>query len=107
MFNKLHTRLAVAVTAAGLACIPAMAQSDKMSSKMSKDMMSKGMMSNDDKAMAYDKMTDAQKMSAHKKMGHDMAKMSSQEKMDMMSKMSVDDKAMAYDKMHPMKKHKM
>ena len=50
-----------------------------------------------DKALAYDKWTEKQKLSVAKGMGHDMSKMSSAERTDAWGKMTADEKAAAYD----------
>ena len=56
-------------------------------------------MSKEEKAAMFDKMSDADKMTATKMAGHDMSKMSAPDRMAMTDKMSVDDKAMMYEKM--------
>ena len=55
--------------------------------------------SNEEKAAMFDKMSDADKMTATKMAGHDMSKMSEHDRMAKTDKMSVKDKAMMYDKM--------
>lgn len=50
-----------------------------------------------DKAAAYDKWLEPQKMSVSKSMGRDMSKMSTTERDAAWAKMSVDDKVAAYD----------
>ena len=103
MYQKIQMILASAGFILGLCAAPAMAQSSGDSkmpmSKMSdKDKMAHKM-SNEEKAAMFDKMSDADKMTATKMAGHDMSKMSEHDRMAKTDKMSVKDKAMLYDKM--------
>ena len=79
---------------------PSMKKTDKMSKADKMDM------STDDKAMAFDKMTDKQKMAALKMSGHDMSTTPEADRPTALSKLTNQDKADAYDKHVAMKGHK-
>src|SRR5579863_396228 len=101
MYQKTQLFLASAGLILGLCAAPVMAQTsgDSKMPMSEKDKMATHKMSNEEKAAMFDKMSDADKMTATKMAGHDMSKMSDHDRMMNTDKMSVKDKAMMYDKM--------
>ena len=101
MYQKTQLFLASAGLILGLCAAPVMAQTsgDSKMPMSEKDKMATHKMSNEEKAAMFDKMSDADKMTATKIAGHDMSKMSDHDRMMKTDKMSVKDKAMMYDKM--------
>jgi hypothetical protein len=104
MSAKTRTCAIIAGLTLGLAITPAMAQTEKTEKTEKKttttkmDKMDNSSMSVDEKAAAFDKMSDKKKTAAMKMAGHDMSKMTEGERISMMSRMTAQEKADAYDK---------
>ena len=95
MYRKSQMVLALAGIILGLAASPVMAQSEMTRSPRCRKCPRRtrwrrmDKMSKDEKAAMFDKMSDADKMTATKMAGHDMSKMSAHDRMTKTDKMSV------------------